>query len=68
MERNLLNADPLEKDLSPEEREIYQRYKVYMRFHSKEEHEELIRTVIEEHGMKKKIQELQVCCLFDNES
>ncbi|XP_026448037.1 transcriptional adapter ADA2-like isoform X1 [Papaver somniferum] len=59
LERNLLNPDPLEKDLSPEEREIYQRYKVYMRFHSKEEHEELIRTVIEEHGMKKKIQELQ---------
>ncbi|KAI3973887.1 hypothetical protein MKX01_030463 [Papaver californicum] len=59
LERNLLNPDPLEKDLSPEEREIYQRYKVYMRFHSKEEHEELIRTVIEEHGMKKRIQELQ---------
>ncbi|OVA12002.1 zinc finger protein [Macleaya cordata] len=59
LERNLLNLNPLEKDLSAEEREIYQRYKVFMRFHSKEEHEELIKTVIEEHRIRKRIQELQ---------
>ncbi|OVA20155.1 zinc finger protein [Macleaya cordata] len=59
LERNLLYPDPLEKDLSPEEREIYDRYKVFMRFHSKEEHDELIKTVLEEHRLRKRIQELQ---------
>ncbi|KAF9590383.1 hypothetical protein IFM89_034093 [Coptis chinensis] len=59
LERNLLYLDPLVKDLSPEERDIYQRYNVFMRYHSKEEHEELIRTVVEEHRIRKRIRDLQ---------
>ncbi|MBA0746514.1 hypothetical protein Gogos_009023 [Gossypium gossypioides] len=60
LERNLLYPDPFERNLSPEEKEIYQRYKVFMRFHSKEEHRELLKSVIEEHRIVKRIQELQV--------
>ncbi|KAK9284480.1 hypothetical protein L1049_023653 [Liquidambar formosana] len=60
LERNLLYPDSFEKNLSPEEREICQRYKVFMRFHSKEEHEELLKSVIEEHRILKRIQDLQV--------
>ncbi|KAK9084638.1 hypothetical protein Sjap_025049 [Stephania japonica] len=59
LERNLLYPDPLEKDLSQEEREIYLRYRVFMRFHSKEEHAELLKAVIEEHRIQKRIKELQ---------
>ncbi|KAK1567827.1 hypothetical protein Q3G72_017200 [Acer saccharum] len=59
LERNLLYKDPFEKSLSPEERDIYQRFKVLMRFHSKEEHEELLKSVIEEYRIAKRIQELQ---------
>ncbi|MBA0660156.1 hypothetical protein Goklo_012205 [Gossypium klotzschianum] len=59
LERNLLYPDPFERNLSPEEKEIYQRFKVFMRFHSKEEHRELLKSVIEEHRIVKRIQELQ---------
>ncbi|XP_015900773.1 transcriptional adapter ADA2 isoform X2 [Ziziphus jujuba] len=59
LERNLLYPDPIEKNLSPEEKEIYQRYKVFMRFHSKKEHEEFIKNIIEEHRIVKRIQDLQ---------
>jgi transcriptional adapter 2-alpha len=31
-----------------------------MRFHTKEEHEELMKTVIEDHQIMKRIQDLQV--------
>ncbi|MBA0624560.1 hypothetical protein Godav_009902 [Gossypium davidsonii] len=64
LERNLLYPDPFERNLSPEEKEIYQRFKVFMRFHSKEEHRELLKSVIEEHRIVKRIQELQVKCLL----
>ena len=60
LERNLLYPDSFEVSLSPEERDIYHRYKVFMRFHSKEEHEELMKSVIEEYRIVKRIQELQV--------
>lgn len=60
LERNLLYPDPFEKNLTPEEKEICQRYRVFMRFHSKDEHEELLRTVIEEHRIRKRILDLQV--------
>lgn len=63
LERNLLYPKPFEKDLSPEERAICRRYDVFMRFHSKEEHEELLQTVISEHRTKKRIQELKVRCI-----
>ncbi|EXB98283.1 Transcriptional adapter ADA2 [Morus notabilis] len=59
LERNLLYPDPFEKNLSPEEREIYQGFKVFMRFHSKEEHEALLRNIIEEHHIVKRIQDLK---------
>ncbi|KAG5551357.1 hypothetical protein RHGRI_009689 [Rhododendron griersonianum] len=59
LERNLLYPNPFEKNLSDEEREICQRYRVFMRFHSKEEHEELLKSVIEEHRILKRIQDLQ---------
>jgi hypothetical protein len=35
-----------------------------MRFLSKEEHEALVRSVIEERKIRRRIQELQVLCLF----
>ncbi|XP_052207012.1 transcriptional adapter ADA2-like isoform X5 [Diospyros lotus] len=59
LERNLLFPDPFEMSLSQEEKEICQRYRVFMRFHSKEEHEELLRSVIEEHRILRRIQDLQ---------
>lgn len=59
LERSLLYPNPLLKDLSPEEKEIYQRYNVFMRFQSKEGHEELIRNMIEEHRIRRKIRDLQ---------
>ncbi|XP_015938035.1 transcriptional adapter ADA2b [Arachis duranensis] len=59
LERNLLYPDPFEKSLSPEEVEICQRYKVFTRFHSKEEHMELLKNIIEEHRLIKRIQDLQ---------
>lgn len=64
LERNLLNGDPLEKNLSTEELEIYRKLKVFMRFHSKEDHEELLRSIVEEHEIVKRIEELQVCIFF----
>ncbi|PIA28310.1 hypothetical protein AQUCO_07200158v1 [Aquilegia coerulea] len=57
LERNLLYPDPLAKDLSPQEKVLYDQYNVFMRFHSKEEHEELIKTVIGEHRMRKEFEE-----------
>ncbi|KAK1416634.1 hypothetical protein QVD17_25749 [Tagetes erecta] len=59
LERNLLYADPFEQGLSPEEKEICRRYRVFMRFHKKEEHEELLKTVIEEHRIRRRIEDLQ---------
>ncbi|XP_056158376.1 transcriptional adapter ADA2a-like isoform X2 [Syzygium oleosum] len=59
LERNLLYPDPFEKNLSPEEKEIYKRFKVFTRFHSKEEHEEFVKSIIEEHRIVKRIHELQ---------
>lgn len=59
LERNLLYANPFEQGLSPEEKEICRRYRVFMRFHTKEEHEELLKTVIEEHRIRRRIEDLQ---------
>lgn len=60
LERNLLHSNPFERDLSQEEKDICHRYDVFMRFHSKEEHEELLKTVISEHRTLKRIRELKV--------
>ncbi|KAL9253792.1 Transcriptional adapter ADA2-like protein [Drosera capensis] len=59
IERNLLFPDPFLKSLSPEERELCQQYRVFMRFHLKEEHEELLKNVVEEHRIVKRIKDLQ---------
>ncbi|KAE7995238.1 hypothetical protein FH972_000058 [Carpinus fangiana] len=59
LERNLLYPNPLEKDFSPEERVICRQYDVFMRFHTKEEHDDLLQTVITEHRTQKRIQELK---------
>jgi hypothetical protein len=64
LERNLLYPNPLEKDLTNEDKEVYHRYKVFMRFLTKEEHEALIRSVIEERKIRRRIQELQVLYFF----
>ncbi|KAG8062630.1 hypothetical protein GUJ93_ZPchr0003g16592 [Zizania palustris] len=61
LERNLLFPNPLEKDLTNEDKEVYHRYKVFMRFLSKEEHEALVRSVIEERKIRRRIQDLQEC-------
>ncbi|XWS19284.1 hypothetical protein CRYUN_Cryun31cG0002600 [Craigia yunnanensis] len=59
LERNLLYPNPIEKDLSPEERALCRRYDVFMRFHSKEEHDELLQIVMAEHRTSKRIEELK---------
>ncbi|XP_074557947.1 transcriptional adapter ADA2-like isoform X1 [Curcuma longa] len=61
LERNLLYPNPLEKEISNEDRDIYNRFKVFMRFLSQEEHEDLIKSVIEERKIRRRIQELQEC-------
>lgn len=59
LERDLLYPDPFEKSLLPEEFQICQCYKVFMRFHSKEEHQDLLKNIIEEHRIVKRIEDLQ---------
>lgn len=60
LERNLLYPNPFEKDLSQEEKMQCRRLDVFMRFHSKEEHEELLRSVVSEYRMVKRLKELKV--------
>ena len=60
LQRNLLYPSSFEKDLSVEEMAICRQYDVFMRFHSKEEHKELLKTVVAEHRTLKRIQELKV--------
>lgn len=60
LDRNLLYPDPFEKDLSPEEKEICQQFRVFMRFHMKEEHAEFLKVMIEEHRIRRRIQDLKV--------
>ncbi|KAL5140610.1 Transcriptional adapter ADA2b [Glycine soja] len=59
LERNLLYPNPFEKDFTPEEKAICRNYDLFMRFHTKEEHEELLRTVISEHRTRKRLQDLK---------
>ncbi|XP_023542054.1 transcriptional adapter ADA2b-like [Cucurbita pepo subsp. pepo] len=59
LQRNLLYPSSFEKDLSVEEMAICRQYDVFMRFHSKEEHKELLKTVVAEHRTLKRIQELK---------
>lgn len=59
LERNLLQPSEFQNSLSPEEKDICRRYDAIMRFLSKEEHEELLKTVVSEHRYVKRIQELK---------
>lgn len=59
LDRSLLIPDPSEKDLTVDERELCNHLKVFTRFHSKEKHDELLSSVIEEHRILKRIQDLQ---------
>ncbi|XP_050213556.1 transcriptional adapter ADA2 isoform X2 [Mercurialis annua] len=59
LERDLLYPNPFEKDLSPDEKALCRQYDVFMRFHSKEEHDDLLQTVISEHRTLTRIQELK---------
>ncbi|XP_031492465.1 transcriptional adapter ADA2-like isoform X2 [Nymphaea colorata] len=59
LERNLLYPNPLEMELSNEDKELYQHWKVFMRFHSQEEHDALIQGLILERKIRQRIQELQ---------
>ncbi|KAG1342152.1 hypothetical protein COCNU_05G003810 [Cocos nucifera] len=61
LQRNLLHTIPLEKELSVEDREVYEQYKVFMRYQSPEEHDALVQSVIEERKLQRRIQELQEC-------
>ncbi|XP_008800602.1 transcriptional adapter ADA2-like isoform X2 [Phoenix dactylifera] len=61
LERNLLHTIPLEKELPVEDREVYERYKVFMHYQSPEEHDALVQSVIEERKLRRRIQELQEC-------
>jgi len=60
LERELLCPDPFEKSLLPEDLQICQPYKVFTRFHSKQEHQDFLKYVIEERRLVKRIQDLQV--------
>ncbi|KAL5097526.1 hypothetical protein RYX36_001853 [Vicia faba] len=59
LERNLLYPNPIEKDFTPEEKAICRKYDKFMRFHTKEDHNELLTTIITEHRTLKRIQELK---------
>ncbi|KAL0310786.1 UNVERIFIED_CONTAM: Transcriptional adapter ADA2b [Sesamum angustifolium] len=59
IERGLLHPRPFERDLSKEERRKCQHYDVFLRLHSKEEHEELLKCVISVHRTLKRLQELK---------
>ncbi|XP_042373362.1 transcriptional adapter ADA2-like [Zingiber officinale] len=61
LERNLLYPNQLEKEISNEDKDIYNSFKVFMRFLSQEEHEDLVKSVIEERKIRRRIQELQEC-------
>lgn len=56
----MLYPSSFEKDLSPEEKSICRRYDPFMRFHSKEDHENMLHAIIGEHRTRKRILELEV--------
>ena len=60
IERNLLYPNPLEKELSSEDKEVYERFKVFMRFLSPEDHANFLRNLVEERKLRNRIQDLQV--------
>lgn len=59
IERNLLSPNPFEKELSAEEIALCRRFDVFMRLHTKEDHQELLETVVDEFRIQKRINELR---------
>lgn len=62
LERGLLNIkrqQVLDRKRSKEERELYNRCRVFMRYHSMEEHEALVNGLIAERKLRQRIEELQ---------
>ncbi|KAH9318338.1 hypothetical protein KI387_020107, partial [Taxus chinensis] len=59
LERDLLHSRHLEKLHTKEERELFQRLRVFMRFHSQEEHYSLLDALNKERKIRRKIEELQ---------
>ncbi|KAK4434844.1 Transcriptional adapter ADA2b [Sesamum alatum] len=59
IKRGLLHPSPFERDLSEEEKRLCRHYDIFMRLHSKEEHEELLKSVISVHRTQKRLQELK---------
>lgn len=63
LERGLLNVkrqQALDRKRTKEERELYNRCRVFMRYHSMEEHEALLNGLIAERKLRQRIEELQV--------
>jgi transcriptional adapter 2-alpha len=63
LERGLLNLkrqQALDRKRTKEERELYNRCRVFMRYHSMEEHEALLNGLIAERKLRQRIEELQV--------
>jgi transcriptional adapter 2-alpha len=56
----LLRQNSFEKDLSQEEKALCRNYDAFLRFLSKEEHEEFLKTIVSEHRILKRIQALEV--------
>lgn len=62
LERGLLNIkrqQALDRKRTKEERELYNRSRVFMRYHSAEEHEALLNGLIAERKLRQRIEELQ---------
>lgn len=59
LERDLLYSRPLDKMLSKEEKELYQRCRVFMRYHSQEEHNALLDGLNLQRRLRQRIEELQ---------
>lgn len=67
LERGLLNVkrqQALDRKRTKEERELYQRARVFMRYHSMEEHEALVSGLNTERKLRQRIEELQVYLLI----
>eukprot|EP00252_Welwitschia_mirabilis_P026515 TRINITY_DN8728_c0_g1_i1.p1 TRINITY_DN8728_c0_g1~~TRINITY_DN8728_c0_g1_i1.p1 ORF type:complete len:589 (-),score=136.18 TRINITY_DN8728_c0_g1_i1:409-2175(-) len=59
LERNLLYTRPQESFYTKEDKDLYLRFRVFMRYHTRQEHDELINGLIRERKLRHRIQELQ---------
>lgn len=69
MERGLLNLKRQQSDdrkRTKEERELYQRSRVFMRYQTMEEHEALVAGLNDERKLRQRIEELQVAAVAVN--